>query len=98
MKRKATTQKKAVKKDSGDEMDQWLANADFSEAIKNGVWVRRDKGRPRLGRKISLIIPEETIEKLTYVAKGKGMGYQTLARAFLVEKADEEFKNKKTAS
>lgn len=98
MKRKITTQKKENKQDSGEEMDVWLEKTDFSEDIKNGVWVHRSKGRPRLGRKISLIIPEETIEQITYMAKGKAMGYQTLARAFLVEKTDEEFKNKKTAS
>lgn len=97
MKRKITTQKKANKKDSNNEMDAWLEKADFSEAIKKGVWVHRNKGRPSLGRKISLIIPEETIEQITYIAKGMAMGYQTLARAFLVQKAEEEFKNKKKA-
>lgn len=42
-------------------------------------------GRPRIGRKISLTLPEELIDKLKKEAQKRGMGYQTYARMLLME-------------
>ncbi len=47
-------------------------------------------GRPRIGKKISLTLPEELIDKLKREAQKKGMGYQTYARMLLMEKMTEQ--------
>jgi predicted DNA binding CopG/RHH family protein len=46
-------------------------------------------GRKKIGKRISLILPEETILELNQISKEKGMGYQTLARMFILEKIEE---------
>ena len=47
-------------------------------------------GRPRIGKKITLTLPEETIEKLRARAAKRGMGYQTYARMILMSSKDED--------
>jgi hypothetical protein len=47
-------------------------------------------GRPRIGKKITLTLPEETIEDLRTRGAKRGLGYQTYARMVLMGLKDDE--------
>lgn len=49
-------------------------------------------GRKKVGKRISITLPEDLIEYLKEEGKAKGMGYQTLARMYLLERVEEEKK------
>lgn len=74
-------------------MEDWLDKTDLSSAItksfEKGHVVPAKIGRKKIGKRISLILAEETIVQLTKLSKEKGIGYQTLARMFILEKIDE---------
>ena len=84
-----------------EEFDIWCEENDLGQFITSGASVAmpglKDKkatgaGRPRIGKKITLILPEEVIENLRERAKKKGMGYQTFARMILMDVPSEEKK------
>ncbi len=47
-------------------------------------------GRPRIGKKITLTLPEETIEDLRVRGAKLGLGYQTYARMILMGLSKDE--------
>jgi predicted DNA binding CopG/RHH family protein len=85
-----------------EEFDEWSEENDLGKFIEIGASVpmpglkERSAGRPRIGKKITLILPEEAIEDLRRRAKKKGMGYQTFARMVLMELPPDE--DRKTGS
>ena len=77
--------------------EEWFENTDLGDLTPEGqgkglpgLGARLGRGRPRIGRKITLILPEETIEDLTKQAAKKGIGYQTYARMILMSHKDDE--------
>lgn len=83
-----------LKKQEQDKiMEKWLNKIDLSDTIAKAFEkehiVPAKIGRKKIGKRISLILPEETISQLTELSKEKGIGYQTLARMFILEKIDE---------
>ena len=77
--------------------EEWFENEDLGDLtpegqgkVLPGLAARLGRGRPRIGRKITLILPEETIENLTLRAAKKGVGYQTYARMILMNFKDDE--------
>ena len=86
-----------------DNLDEELENIDLTDYIKEADWISprkniKNAGRKKIGRKVTLILPEETIEKLNLMSKEKGLGYQTLARMFIMQKVEDELTEKKKAS
>ena len=49
----------------------------------------KPRGRPRVGRKLNVHLPEELIEKLEKAGAKRGLGYQTMIRLICAEKIDE---------
>lgn len=43
-------------------------------------------GRPHIGRKVAITLPEELIEELRQAGEARGLGYQTMARVILTER------------
>lgn len=81
---------KSKKQEQNQMMKEWLDKTDLSNAItkafeRNHI-VPAKVGRKKIGKRISLVLPEETITQLTELSKEKGIGYQTLARMFILEK------------
>jgi hypothetical protein len=77
--------------------EEWFEDTDLGELTEEGkgkglpgLAARAGKGRPRIGRKITLVLPEETIQDLTRRAAKKGIGYQTYARMILMSLKDDE--------
>lgn len=66
-------------------VDQWLEQADLSENIKSGVVVEDRKGRPAVGSKISITLPDDLIVELKRAAETRAIGYQTLIRMIVKE-------------
>ena len=90
-----------TKNSTEDNFDELFENTDFGTEIKNPVWVKaseRKGGRPKIGRKLSIILPEELISTLEKAAKKKGVGYQTLIRIICTEKVNEYLNEKDTAA
>ncbi len=66
------------------------------EHFKKAAWIPVKKGRKAIGKRVSIILPEDLINTLITLGKEKGLGYQTLARVMLLEKVEEiEGKKKK---
>ncbi len=91
--------KKSLELNQQDEMlEEWLEKVDLSDAIESafekGNIVSLKAGRKKIGKRVSLILPEDSILQLTQLSKEKGMGYQTLARMFILEKIEETSKKK----
>ena len=77
------------------DLDEDLESIDLTEQIKDATWIPakrnpKNAGRKKIGRRVSIILPEETIERLLKISQKKGLGYQTLARLYVVEKTNEE--------
>ncbi len=81
-----------------EKLEEWLEKVDLSDAIESAFEKRNvvplKVGRKKIGKRVSLILPEESIVQLTQLSKEKGMGYQTLARMFILEKIEETSKKK----
>lgn len=81
-----------------DMIEEWLEKTDLSDAIESafdkGNVIQIKAGRKKIGKRVSLILPEDSILQLTQLSKEKGMGYQTLARMFILEKIEETKKKK----
>lgn len=73
-----------------EEFEEWFQNTDLGELIpkSGGIvvpgFLEGKAGRSKIGRKITLSLPEETIEDLRKLAAQKGVGYQTYARMILM--------------
>lgn len=84
---KKTTKEKSNRAIADDEtaIDQWLDSTDLSENISTGALVKGRKGRPAVGRKISITLPDELIVELKMAADKRAIGYQTLIRMIVKE-------------
>ena len=77
-------------------LDNELEDFEITEEnIKNAAWIPEKKGRKAIGKRVSIILPEDLINTLILLGKEKGLGYQTLARVMLLEKVEEIEKKKK---
>ena len=90
-----STKKPLTRQQEEDEFDEWFQNTDLGPLLKDvkGVLIpplKTRMGRPKIGKKITLTLPEETIEDLRKRAAKKGMGYQTFARMILMELPPDE--------
>lgn len=89
MKKKTT---KNIKKTHEDKFDEFFMNTDFSRSGIEPVLIKtseRKGGRPKIGRKLSIVLPEELIKQLQIAGKMKGVGYQTMIRIICSENVDE---------
>lgn len=84
---KKTTKEKSNRAIADEEaaIDQWLDSTDLSENIGTGAVVKGRKGRPAVGSKISITLPDELIVELKMAADKRAIGYQTLIRMIVKE-------------
>lgn len=81
-----------------ENFDQICEVNDLGEFVPAGLGVlipglaKKRAGRPRIGKKITLTLPEDTIEHLRVLGAKKGLGYQTYARMVLMSLPDDEKK------
>lgn len=68
----------------------YLANHDVFETGGFEYVGVAEAPQRRLQRQLHMRIDDETIQRLRKVAGRKGMGYQTLARMWLLERLDRE--------
>lgn len=87
-----------LKSQENDDAD-WFNNTDFgknSENVHGALWKKNlgiiKKGRKPIGKRLNIVLSEETIEELKVLSKKKGLGYQTLIRTFVLEKIEEQKK------
>lgn len=86
-----------------DDVDARLEKADFSNVtLKHAVAMdevheaRETRGRPSVGKRRSIILPDELIERIKKVAEKLNIGgYQPLIRLILSEKLGEYEKRAK---
>ena len=67
-------------------------STDFGNSKTKPVLVKaseRKGGRPKIGRKLSIILPEYLIKQLQVAGKLKGVGYQTMIRIICAENVEE---------
>lgn len=77
-------------------IDDELDNIDLTGHIKNAQWIgKKSSGRKKIGRRISIVLPDDLIAQLTLLGKERGLGYQTMARLFLMQKITDEMKHEK---
>ena len=98
MKKKSIT---ITKNNSEDDFDELFEKTDFGAEAKDSTWVKtseRKGGRPKIGRKLSIILPEELISILEKAGKKKGVGYQTMIRIICTEKVSEYLNDKDNAA
>ena len=82
-----------MKRQNDYDMDEELENFEITEEVmKNArlIPAKNSAGRKKIGRRISIVLPEEVIEELTDIGKQKGLGYQTIARLFIMQKVEDE--------
>lgn len=78
------------------DIDDELEKVDLSEHIKNARWIeKKPSGRKKIGRRISIVLPDDLIAQLTLLGKERGLGYQTMARLFLMQKIADEMQHEK---
>ncbi len=80
-----------------EEFDEWIEENDLGKLVPEGQGTmipglaQKRVGRPRIGKKITLTLSEETIDDLRARGAKLGMGYQTYARMVLMSlKKDEK--------
>ena len=79
-----------------EELDIWCEENDLGSLIAEGQGdvipglAKKRAGRPRIGKKITLTLPEDTIEDLRLRGAKLGLGYQTYARMVLMGLKDEK--------
>lgn len=84
-----------IKMQKNYNLDDELENLEITEQhFEKAAFIPAKKGRKTIGKRVSIILPDELIKSLMVLGKEKGLGYQTLARVMLVEKV-EELKAKK---
>ena len=94
---------KRKRKSQMEEVDAQLERTDFSEvatgqAIKMADVheARRKRGRPSVGKRRSIILPDELVERIQRIAdKFNVGGYQPMIRLILSEKLEEYEKRAK---
>lgn len=89
MKKKTT---KNTKKDLDKDFDELFMDTDFGGSGVEPILIKaaeRKGGRPKIGRKLSIVLPEDVIKQLIAAGKMKGVGYQTMIRIICTEKVDE---------
>jgi predicted DNA binding CopG/RHH family protein len=69
-------------------------NSDFGEGenVPKPVVVdvsEKSKGRPKIGRKFNVTMPEDLIALLQKAGEKRGVGYQTMIRMICSERIDE---------
>jgi len=89
------------RKNTTQDFDEMFDNTDFGETNVEGVMIKR-KGRPPIGRKFNVVMPENLIGLLEKAGKQKGVGYQTMIRIICTEKIadylnENDISNKKSA-
>ncbi|MES2616161.1 MAG: hypothetical protein V4591_12200 [Bdellovibrionota bacterium] len=75
------------------DLDEELENFEITEEVMQKSRLISSKsiaGRKKIGRRISLVLPEDVIVELTDIGKQKGLGYQTIARMFIMQKVEDE--------
>lgn len=81
-----------------DEARDWFNKTDFGKSsdTQGVLWTRESgvikRGRKPIGKRLNIVLSEETIEELKLLSKKKGLGYQTLIRTFVLEKIEEQKK------
>ncbi len=90
MKKKRTSKHKSMAK-ADQEIETWLEKADLSKITTKPVVIdpKKRKGRPPIGQKVNLVLPEDLIERLRRAGTKRGIGYQTLARMILMDNVAE---------
>lgn len=83
------------RKNTTQDFDELFENTDFGDTDVEGVVIKR-KGRPPIGRKFNVVMPEELIGLLEKAGKQKGVGYQTMIRIICTEKIDDYLKDQDT--
>ena len=83
------------RKNTTQDFDELFENTDFGDTDVDGVVIKR-KGRPPIGRKFNVVMPEELIGLLEKAGKQKGVGYQTMIRIICTEKIDDYLKDQDT--
>jgi hypothetical protein len=100
-KKRATSNRKS--RSDMDAVDDLLENSDFSNvtlkqavALEDIQEARAGRGRPSVGKRRSIILPDELIERLKTLADKLNVGgYQPLIRLILSEKLSEYEKRAK---
>ncbi len=79
-----------------EELDTWCEENDLGSLLPEGQGhvipglATKRAGRPRIGKKITLTLPEDTIEDLRVRGAKLGLGYQTYARMILMGLSKDE--------
>ena len=92
-----------MKKQKKYDLDEELDKVDLTQHIEKAQWISKEQnprnaGRKKIGKRVSIILPAEVIEKLQAMSKTRGLGYQTLARLFIMQKINDEEHKKNTAA
>jgi predicted DNA binding CopG/RHH family protein len=87
--------RKSMKKQD-ENFDKEFEESDFGEGnnVPEAVLVSASqrKGRPRVGRKFNVTMPEELIALLQKAGEKRGVGYQTMIRMICTEQIREYVK------
>ncbi len=78
-----------------DKFEKEFEESDFGEeSPPKAVLISASerKGRPRVGRKFNVIMPEELIALLQKAGEKRGVGYQTMIRMICTEQISEYLK------
>lgn len=73
-----------------EERAEYLANHDVLETGEFEEVGIAEPPKRKLKRQLHMRIDEQSIQRLKRVANTKGMGYQTLARMWLLERLEQE--------
>lgn len=95
MRKKNASMKTPASPLSDAEFDDWFEKTDVGPLLADVEPqvispAPKRMGRPRIGKKITLTLPEETIEDLRARGAKLGLGYQTYARMVLMGLKDEK--------
>lgn len=95
-------EKKESMKTQNADFEKEFEESDFGEGsdVPNAVVVSagQRKGRPRVGRKFNVTMPEDLIAMLQKAGEQRGVGYQTMIRLICTEKIREYIKTGVTSS
>jgi hypothetical protein len=89
-------EKRKSMKTQDDNFEIEFEDSDFGEGINVPtavvVPVAQRKGRPRVGRKFNVTMPEDLIVLLQQAGQKRGVGYQTMIRMICTERISEYMK------
>ena len=95
MKKKNT---RNIKKLNDKKFEEEFEKTDFSKSGVKPTLIKasqRKGGRPKIGRKLSIILPENLIVKLQHAGKKRGVGYQTMIRMICSENINDYISTKR---